>query len=101
MLVVVLKDWVIEMKETPCGVEQLDQFGEVGERTGQPVDLVDDDDVDPALPDGVEQGLQGRTVETCRPNSRRRHSGRERGPSPHEPGCGRKPHRPRAGRRGN
>ena len=46
------------------GVEQLDQFGEVGERTGQPVDLVDDDDVHLALPDGVEKGLQGRPVET-------------------------------------
>ena len=45
------------------GVEQLDQLGEIGERAGQPVDLVDDDDVDPALPDVVQQGLQGGTVE--------------------------------------
>ena len=45
------------------GVEQLDQFGEVGERTGETVDLVDDDDVDPALPDGLKKSLQGRTVE--------------------------------------
>jgi hypothetical protein len=29
------------------GVEQFDQLGEVGERAGQPVDLVDNDDVDP------------------------------------------------------
>ena len=36
------------------GVEQLDQFGEIGKRTGETVDLVDDDDVDPALPDGLE-----------------------------------------------
>ena len=28
------------------GVEQLDQLGEVGQRPGQPVDLVDNDDVD-------------------------------------------------------
>ena len=39
------------------GVEQLDQFGEVGERTGETVDLVDDDDVDPALPDGLKKSL--------------------------------------------
>ena len=32
-------------------VEQLHELGEVGERPGQPIDLVDDDDVDPALPD--------------------------------------------------
>ena len=30
------------------GVEHLDQLGEVGERAGQPIDLVDDDDVDPS-----------------------------------------------------
>ena len=29
-------------------VEQLDQFGEVGERAGQPIDLIDDDYVDPS-----------------------------------------------------
>ena len=29
-------------------VEDLDQLGEVGERSGQPVDLVDEDDVDPS-----------------------------------------------------
>jgi hypothetical protein len=29
------------------GIERLDQFGEVGERAGQPIDLVDDDHVDP------------------------------------------------------
>jgi hypothetical protein len=46
------------------GVEQLDQLGEVGKRTGQPVDFVDDDDVDPALPDRVKKGLQGRPIET-------------------------------------
>jgi hypothetical protein len=30
------------------GIKGLDQFGEIGERPGQPVDLVDDDDVYPA-----------------------------------------------------
>ena len=39
-------------------VEQLDQLGEVGERTGQTVDLVDDDDVDLAGADVFEQPLQ-------------------------------------------
>ncbi len=41
------------------GVEQLDQLGEVGESTGEPVNLIDDDDVHPALTDCVEKGLQG------------------------------------------
>ena len=40
------------------GVEQLDQLGEVGQGTGQPVDLVDDDDIDPAVPDVRQQSLQ-------------------------------------------
>ena len=35
----------------PMLVEQFDQLGEVGERAGQPVDLVDHDDVDLAGPD--------------------------------------------------
>src|SRR5271168_5385507 len=30
------------------GIECLDQLGEVGERAGQPIDLVDDDHVDPS-----------------------------------------------------
>jgi hypothetical protein len=41
------------------GVEQLDQLGEVRERAGQPVDLVDHDDIDPAVPDVGQQPLQG------------------------------------------
>jgi hypothetical protein len=44
------------------GVEQLDQLGEVGQGPGQPVDLVDDDNVDPAVPDVRQQPLQCRTV---------------------------------------
>ena len=39
-------------------VEELDQPGKIGERAGQPVDLVDDDDVDPAGSDIVKQALQ-------------------------------------------
>ena len=48
MLVVVLNDWVTETKETPWASNSLDQLGEVGERAGQPIDLIDDDHVDPS-----------------------------------------------------
>jgi hypothetical protein len=39
-------------------VEQLDQLGEVGERARQSIDLIDQDDIDLAVPDVVEQPLQ-------------------------------------------
>src|ERR1700686_3731790 len=39
-------------------IEQLDELGEVGQRPGQAIDLVDHDDVDPALLDVGEQFLQ-------------------------------------------
>ena len=45
-------------KRHPMGIEQLDQFGEVGERAGQTVDLVDHDDIDLAGPDILQQALQ-------------------------------------------
>ncbi len=38
-------------------VECLHQLGEIGERARQPIDLVDDDDVDPALADAIEEVL--------------------------------------------
>jgi hypothetical protein len=44
-------------------VEQLDQLGEVGQRSGQPVDLVDYYNVYFAGPDLGEQFLQGGPVE--------------------------------------
>ena len=44
-------------------VEQFDQLGKIGQRPGQPVDLVDDDDVDLAGLDLGQQLLQGRAVE--------------------------------------
>jgi hypothetical protein len=44
------------------GIEQLDQLGEVGERAGQAIDLVDHDDVDLAGSDILQQVLQRRTV---------------------------------------
>jgi hypothetical protein len=40
------------------GVEEFDQLGEVGERAGQPVDLVDDDHVDPASADVIKELLE-------------------------------------------
>jgi hypothetical protein len=50
----------------PVGVEQLDQFGEVRERAGQPVDLVDHDNIDAAVPDvrqkPVQRGTLGRAA---------------------------------------
>ena len=39
------------------GVEEFDQLGEVGERAGQPVDLVDNDDVDPSSANVIQQPL--------------------------------------------
>ena len=44
--VVVLNCCVTETKDTPCWIEELDQLGEVRQRAGQAVDLVDDDKVD-------------------------------------------------------
>jgi hypothetical protein len=41
-------------------VEQFDQFGEVGKRSRQPVDFVDDDNVDLARPDIFQQLLERR-----------------------------------------
>jgi hypothetical protein len=43
--VVVLNAWVTETKETPC-LSNLDDPGEIGERAGEPVDLVDDHHID-------------------------------------------------------
>ena len=40
------------------GIKQLDQLGEVCQRPGQPVDLVDDNDVDLAVSDIVQKLLQ-------------------------------------------
>ena len=44
------------------GIEQFDQFCEVGQRSGQPIDLVDDDDVDLPASDIVQKLLQVRTI---------------------------------------
>ena len=44
-------------------IEDLDHLGEIGERAGQPVDLVDDDDVDPPGLDVGKQALQRRALQ--------------------------------------
>ena len=44
-------------------VEELNQLGEVGERAGQPVDLVDHDDVDLPSPYIIQQFLKGRAIQ--------------------------------------
>src|SRR6185437_16840396 len=43
-------------------VEEFDQLGEIGERSGEPIDLVDDDHIDSSFADAIEQTLQCRTV---------------------------------------
>ena len=43
-------------------VEQLDQLGEVSKRPRQPVDLVDDDHVNPAGPNILQQLLERRPL---------------------------------------
>jgi hypothetical protein len=43
-------------------IEDLDDLGKIGERAGQPVDLVDDHDVDPPGRDVGEQPLQSRPI---------------------------------------
>ena len=44
------------------GIKNLDDLGKIGERTGQPVDLVDDHDIDPSRGEIGEQPLQSRPV---------------------------------------
>jgi hypothetical protein len=56
MLVVVLKDCVTDERDVVL-VEHLDQLGEVRQRAGQPIDLVDDDYVDPPSRDIGKQFL--------------------------------------------
>jgi hypothetical protein len=42
----------------PCAIQNLDDFGEVGEAAGEPVDLVDDDHIHPARLHLGEQPLE-------------------------------------------
>src|SRR5215813_234661 len=46
-------------------VEELDKLGEVRQRACQAVDLVDDDDVDLASPQVIENALQGRALDVA------------------------------------
>lgn len=43
-------------------VEEFDQLGEISERSGETVDLVDDDYIDTSFADAIEQTLQRRTI---------------------------------------
>ena len=74
MLVVVLNDWVTETKLTCRLVEGLDQLGEVEQRAGQPVDLVDDDDVDAAVPRYRRAAAAVRAARACRQRCRHHRS---------------------------
>ena len=53
---------VTDTKETPFASKTLDDLGKVGQRTGQAVDLVADDDIDAAALDVREKLLQGGAV---------------------------------------
>ena len=44
------------------GIEQLDELGKIGQRSRQAVDLVDNNDIDPAGPDIGQKLLKGRAV---------------------------------------
>jgi hypothetical protein len=79
MLVVVLKDWV---KGDAMGIERLDQLGEVRQRAGQPIDLIDDDDVDPPGLDIDEQVLERQANHRAAAESRRRRNDPEPVASP-------------------
>ena len=59
MLVVVLNDWVTETKETPWASNVSTNFAKSA-RSGQPIDLIDDDHVDPSRLHIDEQFLQSR-----------------------------------------
>ena len=50
-------------KRYTCCIEHIDDLGEVGERSRQPVDLVDDDQIDFALLDVDQKGLQCRAFQ--------------------------------------
>ncbi len=58
-----LKDCVTETNVTDRAVERLHQLGEVHQRPAEPVDLVDDHNVDPARFDVLKEPLQGRALQ--------------------------------------
>ena len=65
----VLKAWVTETKEQLRRLEPFDELGEVGERAGQAVDLVDHDHVDATGIDVGEQALQRRALQRAAGNA--------------------------------
>ena len=67
-------------------IEQLDQLGEVGERAGQPVDLVDDHHIDAARRDILAEAPEAPGAPAIRPRTRHRHNGPGPAASPHAPG---------------
>ena len=44
------------------GIEQFDQFGEIGQGARQTIDLIDDNDIDPVGANVIKELLQGRAV---------------------------------------
>src|SRR5947208_12176711 len=59
--VVVLNCCVTETNDA-SRIQDLDDFGKIGERAGQPVDLVDDNGIDPTRRNVGEQSLQSRSL---------------------------------------
>jgi hypothetical protein len=60
--VVVLNCCVTDNEGGAPRIEDLDDLGKIGERAGQPVDLVDNDDVDPPRREVSQQPLQSRPI---------------------------------------
>ena len=65
--VVVLNCCVTETKDAPLASRISTILAKIGERAGQPVDLVDDQGVDPSRGDIVEQLLQRRPIDRRAP----------------------------------
>jgi hypothetical protein len=59
----VLNCCVTGTNDTPCASNSSTSFGEVGQRPREAVDLVDDDHVDAATRDVLEESLQGRAFD--------------------------------------
>ena len=57
-----LNCWVTETNEALMRVENIDDLGEVGQRTRQAIDLVDDDDIDPSGFDVAHELRQARAL---------------------------------------
>jgi hypothetical protein len=69
MLVVVLKAWVTEMNETPCASTSSTSLANSASAAGQPIDLVDDDHVDPSGVDMVQWLRKGGPFHRKAPSS--------------------------------